>query len=427
MRKIVFLSLGMFILLVNSMYSQKEEPTKKKVDSTLVLVNGEGLFIRLGKKEKTVINLDAAIQSGEAGSQYENAKGTESDYRLSINLVRLYLNTSFLNKKVLMGLTTDFTGTSPLLEAWVGANLFKNHLFLSMGQKQTHTNNRLAMADERFSQIMAQTIAGTSKDGVAYGGLMHNFVGATRESGIFLESNFTLSSIRIYPSVSITTGDGQGFDSTQENLGYKYGGRLDILPLGDFKKNNAFTAADLYYEETPKFSFGLSGSYNANASQVYGPGTNVIYCIFDKEGAADYANYVKIVSDLVFKYKGFSFVTEYTSAAVKGCNLYLDAAGTKKLTPEEASAKYNTGSAFSFESSYVFRNGWSFDGRYSNISPEFSIASSLVQKQNWYTFGVNKYNKYKNLKIGLNLTYVDNFDAAVKYNWYNNLAIQFVL
>ncbi|QBN17612.1 hypothetical protein [Flavobacterium nackdongense] len=427
MRKIVILSFSTLILLVNSIYAQKEEPTKKKVDSTLIIVNGDGLFIRLGKKEKTVINLDAAIQSGMAYSEFEDAKGTQTDNRLSINLARLYLNTNFLNNKVIMGLTTDFTGTTPLLEAWAGANLFKNHLFLSMGQKQTHTNNRLAMADERFSQVMAQTIAGTSKDGVAYGGLMHNFVGATRESGLFLETNFTLSSIRIYPSVSITTGDGQGFDSSQENLGYKYGGRLDILPLGDFKKNNAFTAADLYYEEKPKFAFGVAGSYNAKASHPTGSGTNTITGIFDKEGAEAYGDYVKIVSDLVFKYKGFSFVTEYTSAAVKGSNLYLDAAATKKLTPEAASAKYNTGEAFSFESSYVFRNGLSFDGRFSNISPEFAVPTSLVQKQNWYTFGINKYNKYKNLKIGINTTYVDNFDAAIKYNWYSNLAVQFVL
>jgi hypothetical protein len=326
-----------------------------------------------------------------------------------------------------MGLTNDFTGTSGLLEAWVGAKLFNNHVLLSMGQRQTHTNNRLAMADERFSQVLAQTISGTSRDGVAYGGLMHNFVQATRESGIYLESNFSINSIRIYPSVSITTGDGQGFDSSQENLGYKYGGRLDILPLGDFKKNNAFTAADLYYEEKPKFAFGIAGSYNAKASHATGAGTNQIIGIFGKDGKLDYANYVKFVSDLVFKYKGFSFVTEYTSAAVKGSNLYVDAAGTKKLTPELASAKYNTGTAFGFESSYVFRNGWSFDGRFSNISPEFSIPTSLVQKQAWYTFGINKYNKFKNLKIGLNTTYVDNFDAAVKYNWYSNLAVQFVL
>lgn len=427
MRKIVILSCSVLILLVNSIYAQKEESTKKKADSTLVLVNGEGLFIKLGKQEKTVINLDAAIQSGLAYSEFEDAKGTQTDNRISLNLARIYLNTSFLNDKVMMGLTTDFTGTSGLLEAWVGAKLFKNHLLVSMGQKQTHTNNRLAMADERFSQVLAQTISGTSKDGVAYGGLMHNFVQATRESGFYLESNFTINSIRIYPSISMTTGDGQGFDSSQENLGYKYGGRLDILPLGDFKKNNAFTAADLYYEEKPKFAFGVAGSYNVKASHATGAGTNQITGIFDKEGAATYGDYVKIVSDLVFKYKGFSFVTEYTSAAVKGCNLYLDAAATKKLTPEEASAKYNTGSAFSFESSYVFRNGWSFDGRFSNISPEFDSATSLVQKQNWYTFGVNKYNKFKNLKIGINTTYVDNFDAPIKYNWISNLAVQFVL
>lgn len=426
MRKIVFLSYGMFILFINGIYAQKEE-SSKKVDSTLVLVNGDGLFINLGKKEKTVINFDAAIQTGGAYSEYEDVNGTQNENRLSINLARFYLNGTFLNKQILMGFTTDFTGTSGVLEAWVGANLFNDHLLLSMGQKQTHTNNRLAMADERFAQVLGQTIAGTSSDGVVYGGLMHNFVGATRESGLFLETSFNINSLRIYPSVSITTGDGQSFDSAQNNLGYKYGGRLDILPLGDFKKNNAFVGADLYYEENPKFSFGIAGSYNVEASHPTGSGTAQITGIYDVEGKVKNANYVKIVSDFMFKYKRFSLIGEYTGAAVKGNNLYLDVTATKKFTPQIASSKYNTGYAFNIQSSYVFKNGYSFDARFSYIEPEFSVQESLVQKQHWFTLGVNKYSKFKNLKIGINTTYVDNFNADIKYNWYSNLAVQFAL
>ena len=426
MQKIIVLSCGIFILFITSIYAQKED-SRKKVDSTLVLVHGDGLFINLGNKEKTVLNFDVAIQTGGTYATYNDARGAQNDNRMSINLARIYLKGSFLNNKILLGFTRDFTGKSGVLEAWIGANLLNKHLLLSAGQKQTHTNNRLAMADERFTQVLDQTIEGTSVNGIVYGGLMHNFVGATRESGLFFETNFSVNSMRIYPSVSITTGEGQSFDSAQNNLGYKYGGRIDVLPLGDFKNNNAFVDADLYYEKTPKFGVGIAGSYNVQASHKTGAGTAQIAGVYDANGKLKNANYAKIVSDFIFKYRGFTLIGEYTSAAVKGANLYLDASATTKFTQQIASSKYNTGTAFNVQSSYVFKNKYVLNVRFSAIEPEFSVQESLIQKQQWYTVGINKYNKFKNLKIGINTTYVDNFNAEIKYNWYSNLAVQFTL
>ena len=46
MQKIIVLSCGIFILFITSIYAQKED-SRKKVDSTLVLVHGDGLFINL--------------------------------------------------------------------------------------------------------------------------------------------------------------------------------------------------------------------------------------------------------------------------------------------------------------------------------------------------------------------------------------------
>ncbi|WP_281324171.1 hypothetical protein [Flavobacterium sp. IMCC34518] len=427
MRKILFLSCVILLLMVNSITAQKKTANKVELDSTLLYINGKGLFVNLGKKEKTVLNFSTAIQTGGAYSQLENASGTQHTDRFSINLARIYFTGSFINEKVLMGLTTDFTGTTGILEAWVGVNFFEKHLLVSMGQRQTNTNNRLALSDERFGQELAQTIDGTSKDGVAYGGLMQNFVGATREDGLFFDANFSINKMRIYPSIAVTTGNGQGINSTQENLGFKYGGRLDIMPLGDFKFNNAFISHDMYFETSPKFAFGIAGSYNVKASHATGSGANQITGIYDANGNIDYANYAKIVSDFIFKYKGFSFISEFTSAAVKGKNLYIDSAGNKEFTALYSSSKYNTGTVFNLQSSYMFKSGWVIDTRFTNINPEYSVQESLIQKQNWYTFGINKYNKYKNLKIGINTTYIDNFNTETKYNWYSNLAVQFIL
>ena len=45
--------------------------------------------------------------------------------------------------------------------------------------------------------------------------------------------------------------------------GLKYGGRLDVLPLGEFKSGNDGVGADFVREESPKLLVGGAMSYNA--------------------------------------------------------------------------------------------------------------------------------------------------------------------
>ncbi len=307
-------------------------------------------------------------------------------------------------------------------------NFWNKKAMLTIGQKQTHTNNRLAIADERFSQVMGQTIAGKSLDGIVFGGLMQKFVGATREGGLFFETNFNLNKWKVYPSVSITTGEGQNFFDPSPNVGLKYGGRLDIKPLGDFTKNNAFIAHDLYREQKPKLVFGVAGSYNAKASSPIGSESGTLAPTYNRLGVLEYANYTKIVADAMFKYKGFSLVGEFTNTSVTGEDLYTNAAGTKKLTTDTTSAYYNTGNAFNVQSSYIFKNGLAFDCRITTIQPEFAVATSRVQKQTWIGFGVNQYIRNNAIKIGLNVNYID--DDRILFptkKWVGNLAIQIIM
>lgn len=413
-------------LLLISTYSNAQEIKEvQKTDSTFIYKNGEGTFISLGKKSKSVINVSGTIQSGIAFNKADDGTDTENTSRMSINMARIYLNGSFLNEKARIGLVTDFTGTKGLLEAWVGLNLYKKNAYLYFGEKQTNTNNRLALEDERFAQNISQTIAGQSNDGVAYGGLMQNFVGATREGGLFIETNFNIGTMRIYPSVSITTGDGPIAFGEQSNSGMKYGGRLDLMPLGDFIKNNAFISHDLYYEPTLKIAFGVAGSYNVKASEARGSGNNLISGIFDKDSKATYADYRKIVTDFIVKYKGFSFIGEYTNASVNGKDLYSNSSASTLLNAETSATKYNMGYGVNLQSSYVTRNGLAFDTRVTFIEPEVDTATSLIQKENWYTVGINKYLKNNALKIGINSTYVDRkVEPTNTSNWNTNLGVQ---
>ncbi len=424
-KKIFFYSCALF-LLINEIKAQNSESLE--TDSTLTYVNGEGLFLRLGKAEGTKFNLLTTVQSGLSFNQFDSAGKKTNSNRLSLNLVRVALNVSALKDQLTVGIVTDFTSTTPILEGWIGYSFMKRRAKLIVGQRQTHTNNRLAMADERYAQVMAQTLAGKSVDGNAIGGLMQNFVGATREGGVYLETNFKIKKWKIYPSASITTGEGQNFFTPQPNVGFKYGGRLDILPLGDFIKNNAFIAHDIYREPKPKLAIGVAASYNSKVSSPIGSDNGIITGIYDKSGKADFANYRKLVADFIYKHNGFALVGEYINGTVVGKELYTNVAGTNKLTTELAGNYYNIGSSINIQSSYVTKNGWAVDARYTQVTPEFNNETSLVHHQKWYTIGVNKYIKNNAIKIGVNSTIVDENTPTIQTKrWLSNIAIQILL
>ena len=422
MKKILFFFCFALSFIYNDAIAQLIQP-----DSTFTYVNGEGTFIRLGKGEGTVINILSTLQSGVQYGRLDSLSKKTNNSKMSLNLARISLTVNNDRLKVSAGMVTDFTGTSPILEGWIGYAVSKRAKLI-LGQKQTHTNNRLAMADERYAQTMGQTLAGKSNDGILYGGLMHNFVGSTREGGLFVETNFSINKMRIYPSLSVTTGEGQNFFSPQGNLGFKYGGRLDVMPLGDFTKNNAYIAHDIYREAKPKLAIGVAASYNQKASSPIGSENALITGIYNNAGVADFADYKKLVVDLAFKASGFALIGEYVVSTVGGKDLFTNIAATNQLTAEVASSYYNLGHAINIQSSYVFKSGWAVDGRYAIVKPEFNIAGSKISDQKWATFGINKFLKNNALRIGINTNYIENSSPTFSSKkWVNNFAVQILL
>lgn len=394
-------------------------------DSTIIYTSGEGLFINFGTKDKFQFNLNGILSPGFQVRSYNTDGEVTKQNQMSINLARLNMNFSAFNGLMTAGLVADFTGTSPLLEAWVAYNSKNGHHSFTLGERQAISNNRLAMADEKWASVMAPTINGASNDGSIYGGLIQNFIVTTREGGLFYQGNFSVQQARIHVGASVTTGQGQSINSTQTNLGLKYGGRIDINPMGDFKKNNAYISQDIYFEQNPKLGIGVAGSYNVKSTTPVGASEENASGIYNENGDPTNANYRKFIADLMFKYNGFAFVAEYLNATIYGKNLYSDAASTKELTPDALSAKYNIGDALNFQTSYVWKNGWALEGRFTIVSPEYNVTESLVQKQTWYTGSFNKYLMNYALKMGINTTYIDQSGpAGSKYTWISNLAIQ---
>ena len=424
-QKIILFTIIAIMAFSEPIWAQVKSPDNSVPDSSIVYVNGDGMYINFGNKDKFQLNLNGILSPGFQFRSYNTDGEVTKQNQMSINLARLALNFSAFNGLMTAAVKADFTGTAPLLEAWVAYNSKNQHHSIILGERQSISNNRLALEDEKYASTMGPTINGMSNDGSIYGGLVQNFVVTTREGGLFYKTNFSLGRSRLYGAASITSGQGQSINSSQTNLGLKYGGRIDFMPMGDFIKNNAFISQDIYYERVPKFGIGIAGSYAVKATTPVAGSSNNATGIYDQNGDPANANYRKFVADLMFKYKGFAFVAEYTNATVYGKNLYTDAASTKELTPETASSTYSVGDAFNFQTSYVWKNGWAIEGRYTIVTPEFNVEGSIVQKQNWYTASINKYLFNYAIKIGINTTYIDeNAVTGSTYTWISNLAIQ---
>lgn len=321
---------------------------------------------------------------------FEKTTGSETDYGFNSKRSFFMLGGNAVKEKISFLLQTDFSLSNPLMDAWVAYHP-TSWLTISAGQKQTFVNNREMMVREDRLQF-------------TYRGLLSQTFSKTgREFGLFLESKFG-NKFGFAPKFAVTSGDGRnsfGTDSRDSDLGgIKVGGRLDLFPLGFFTEGNDILTADLAREQTPKILFGGALSKNTGASNSVGEGHGD-FMLYDTSGNSKLPDYTQVYIDLLFKYKGFSFLSEYANATVNGLNInYLDATASQILAPQQISEFLILGDSYNLQFGYVTEKGWSFDMRYESNAPEFaSNLNSLLTDASSFTFGLTKYLDNNNLKI----------------------------
>lgn len=329
---------------------------------------------------------------------YEKTKGNDADYQFNSKRSFFMLGGNLVKEKISFLLQTDFNLTNPLMDAWVAYHP-TNWLTISAGQKQTFLNNREMMVREDRLQFTDRGI------------LSQTFSKTGREFGLFLESKFG-NTFGFAPKFALTSGDGRnsfGTDSRDTDLGgLKVGGRLDLYPLGFFTKGNDLLTADLAREQTPKILVGSAVSKNIGASNSVGEGHGD-FILYNASGRENLPDYSQIYADILFKYKGFSFLGEYANASVDGLNInYLDATASQILAPQQISELFVLGDSYNLQFGYVTEKGFSFDMRYESNSPEFeSNINSLLKDSSNFTFGLTKYLNNNKLKIQASITTVD--------------------
>lgn len=405
MKKILIICIS--FLISGGIFAQGK--SHGKVDFRL----GNGLDIQLNNGDYS-FNIGGFIQTG---AQYFKDESSKAENRFDIKYGYLSLAGNAAKEKVSFLLQLDFASGSPLLDAWIAYKPIK-FLTISAGQKQTFTNNReMTFLENRLSMVDRSILS-------------RNLSNTGRELGLFFESEFSIGNVGTLPQVAVTTGDGRnsfGSGSTDvDKGGLKYGGRLDICPLGLFTKGNDRIGADLAHESTPKVKVGVAGSYNSGVSNIIGEGHGD-FAFYNKNGKEKLPDYRKVYADIMFKYRGFSLLGEYgNTSATRLKGLYSATNGTGALLPGDISSYLYIGDSYNIQMGYALRNGFALDLRYTNVNPEFEDKISALKKMNAYDVTLTKYFVDNRLKIQGGFSYLDYKESSIKNHIQAELLFQVI-
>ena len=106
------------------------------------------------------------------------------------------------------------------------------------------------------------------------------------------------------------------------------------------------------------------------------------------------------MADLMFKYKGWAFMTEFMTRHASDPVTY---------NPQDSSdvVYVFNGRGFTLQGSYLFPIDLEVTARYASIYPNEEIREFSPTRQNYYTAGVTKYIRGHRLKVQLDATYLD--------------------
>lgn len=354
---------------------------------------------------------------------FESKFFTEADdngglNRFRMRRARLRLDGKSGNTKFSYRLQADLTGSGEadndllnnyLLDAFVSYDLTKR-VSVSFGQRATYTDNRELFMNSNSLQLVERS-------------RLTSAFASIREFGLFVDGNFkTGKTSYLKPYFVLSNGDGQNVLG-KDRGGLKVGGRLDYLPFGLFTNFGQFRQVDMVRELTPKLVIGANYSYNNGISSRNGRESGAILYLND-QNEETLPNYSKFGVDFLFKYKGFSALGEFVkSAATVPAEITQRVRVDGSVTPDfdvngvqdvenYIKGRMLLGEAYNFQMGYLFKSGFSVDGRYTRLTADehsFLNNGTFYNRPNYYTFGVTKYlARNYGAKIQADYTYVGN-------------------
>ncbi len=212
-----------------------------------------------------------------------------------------------------------------------------------------------------------------------------------RDMGLQLHSSFNAGKMVIKPIIAWALGEGRNITIDNQG-GYEYVGRLELLPLGEFKGKGDYTQTDFAREVKPKLAFGASYSFNQGTPRQSATGRFLV----DENGDYFHHDLQTILVDAVFKYNGFSLLSEYANRTVTDVEIPEEPADYPVDLIDDNNRTYTTGYGFMVQSGYLFKNNWEIAGRYTYVMPD---SGQSFNETTEYTLGVSKYFVGNSLKI----------------------------
>lgn len=210
-----------------------------------------------------------------------------------------------------------------------------------------------------------------------------------RDIGLQLRHHFTVGENFVIREI-FSWAQGEGRNVVTGNLGgHQYTGRLEFLPFGTFKNKGDYKGSALDREENPKLMVAASYDFNNNAVKTLS--NRGIYMINDI-GYFE-TNISTVFVDAMLKYKGFSFMGEYSTRNAKDpIAKNSDGTETGEVVPE--------GYGINLQSGYLFKKNWEVSGRFSSIDLNNKDIS------NQYSLGASKYIVGHKLKVQSDISYL---------------------
>ncbi len=227
-----------------------------------------------------------------------------------------------------------------------------------------------------------------------------------RDVGLQLHGHYEIGNVILMPALALTQGEGRNI--TAENFGgYNYLLHLEVLPLGSFTdKKGAFVSSDLLREPVPKLAVGITLNRNQDAVRQ---GGQLGSFVRNDEGIYVENTLHTFFADVMFKYRGFSLMSEY---------------GRKSSDRQfDVTNNFLTGEGFSIQGGSVNQKGFEVALRYTTVHRDHDF--SLVRDENHYTLGLSKYIVGHHLKVQSDLTRISfPHQADGKYQFRVQLEMQ---
>ncbi len=275
---------------------------------------------------------------------------------------------------------SQFTRNTPryILDAVVMWNFYEN-FELWFGQTKLPGNIERVISSGNMQQVDRS--------------LVNSRFNIDRDMGFQLRHHFNLTdSFVVREKLAFSQGEGRNITDGNEG-GFQYTGRIELLPLGLFEGGGDYIGADLKREQTPKLFLAFTYDSNVNAVKTR---SNLGAYMFNDTGLYQTTTNT-IFADLMFKYRGFSLMGEYSKR-----NAADPIAKNSDGTP--TGDVVWVGNGINLQSGYLFPSNWEVSGRFTHIKLDANITGRSPETQ--YTFGVSRYIVGHKLKVQSDLSYL---------------------